>query len=122
MIDALTIALEPHGFAGPVSGPCQHVHSDRTVCGASLDEHPAHRPAASPAAFVARVITRELVAAAPAWRPCEATTITCPRGCGFLSTVRPHVYWGPWRMQLHLMNPRCPTPIRGMTPTRGRRR
>jgi len=77
----------------------------------------------TPAAFVAREIVRELVAAAPATRPCEPPAIIeCPRGCRFVTSARRHVQWGPWRMQVHLMSERCPAAIPGMTTTtRGRR-
>lgn len=77
----------------------------------------------TPAAFVARHLTGELVAAAPQRRPCEApAVIECPRGCRFVTSALPHVQWGPWRMQVHLMSTRCPAAIPGMTTTtRGRR-
>lgn len=79
--------------------------------------------AMSPAAFAARTITRELVAAAPARWPCEPVKpIECPRGCGFLAAPTPHLMWGPWRMQSHLMSPRCPAAIPGLTTTRKGRR
>ena len=77
----------------------------------------------TPAAFAALVVTRELAAAAPARRPCEPPPVLeCPRGCGFITSALPHVRWGPWRLQSHLMRKRCPAAIPGVTTTkRGRR-
>lgn len=77
----------------------------------------------SPAAFAAMIVTRELVAAAPARRLCERPPlIECPRGCRFVTSALPHLQWGPWRMQSHLMDPRCPAAIPGLTTTRRGRR
>ena len=70
-------------------------------------------------------VVRELCAKAIAAEDCAhcppPTTIECPRGCGVVAMARPHLVWGPWRMQVHLMSPRCPTPMPGTVPTRRRR-
>lgn len=59
-------------------------------------------------------------------RPCPKEApelLECPRGCGFVTSAKPSLMWGPWRMQVHLLNPRCPTPIPGLgTYRRGGRR
>lgn len=89
----------------------------------NADAHRVRVSIPTPAAFVAGLIVRELVAEAPSRRRCEAPPIIeCPRGCRFVTSALPHVQWGPWRMQVHLMNERCPAAIPGMTTTtRGRR-
>ncbi|WP_319456922.1 MULTISPECIES: hypothetical protein [unclassified Mycobacterium] len=57
-----------------------------------------------------------LRAAAPRPHPCEEpAVIECPRGCGFVTGAKPSLRWGPWRMQVHLLNPTCPRPILGGT-------
>ncbi|GJJ21092.1 hypothetical protein [Mycolicibacterium mageritense] len=54
-------------------------------------------------------------------RPCPIEIppdlLECPRGCGLVTLAKPSLRWGPWRMQVHLLNPRCPTPIPGSNST-----
>lgn len=66
------------------------------------------------------------MSAATAKRPCpkeaEPQLLNCPRGCGFVTLAAPSLRWGPWRMQVHLLNKRCPPPLPGVPGTyrRGR--
>lgn len=57
-------------------------------------------------------------------RPCPrevyADLLECPRGCGFVTMAAPSLRWGPWRMQVHLLNPTCPRPIPGVDGTYGK--
>ena len=39
--------------------------------------------------------------------------LECPRGCGLVVWADPDLRWGPWRMQVHLSLPKCPTPRQG---------
>ncbi|ORA24941.1 hypothetical protein BST13_33780 [Mycobacterium aquaticum] len=55
--------------------------------------------------------------AAPCPHEADPELLDCPRGCGFVTLARPSLKWGPWRMQLHLLNPRCSAPIPGSTGT-----
>uniref|UniRef100_A0AAU8GQU1 Uncharacterized protein n=1 Tax=Mycobacterium phage JustASigh TaxID=3158894 RepID=A0AAU8GQU1_9CAUD len=54
-------------------------------------------------------------------RPCPKEAppelLECPRGCGFVTLARPSLRWGPWRLAVHLLIPRCTRPLPGISST-----